>query len=171
MAWTSPRTWVAGELVTAALMNAHVRDNLLVLKTPPSALYTVNEGADYTTASASFVDVDGTNLALVIVTNGGNVRVGWSSLVSLSVAGTVYLDIDVDGAREGGDDGIVAGTVEGGTDTREALALNWVIAGLSAASHTIKLQWKVSAGTGTIYAGAGTSNLDLHPQFNVAEIG
>lgn len=28
MAWTTPRTWVAGELVTAAIMNTHVRDNL-----------------------------------------------------------------------------------------------------------------------------------------------
>ena len=29
MAWTAPRTWVTGETVTAALMNTHVRDNLL----------------------------------------------------------------------------------------------------------------------------------------------
>lgn len=28
MAWTTPRTWVDGELVTAALLNTHVRDNL-----------------------------------------------------------------------------------------------------------------------------------------------
>lgn len=28
MAWTTPRTWVTNELVTAALMNTHVRDNL-----------------------------------------------------------------------------------------------------------------------------------------------
>lgn len=28
MAWTTPRTWTDGELVTAAIMNAHVRDNL-----------------------------------------------------------------------------------------------------------------------------------------------
>lgn len=27
MAWTSPRTWTAGELVTAAIMNTHIRDN------------------------------------------------------------------------------------------------------------------------------------------------
>ena len=27
MAWTTPLTWTAGELVTAAIMNAHVRDN------------------------------------------------------------------------------------------------------------------------------------------------
>lgn len=28
MAWTTPRTWVTNETVTAAIMNAHVRDNL-----------------------------------------------------------------------------------------------------------------------------------------------
>ena len=30
MAWTTPRTWVTGEIVTAALLNTHVRDNLNV---------------------------------------------------------------------------------------------------------------------------------------------
>ena len=33
MAWTAPRTWVSGELVTAALMNSAVRDNLLAIDT------------------------------------------------------------------------------------------------------------------------------------------
>lgn len=28
MSWTIPRTWVTGEIVTASIMNAHVRDNL-----------------------------------------------------------------------------------------------------------------------------------------------
>jgi hypothetical protein len=32
MAWTTPRTWNVSELVTAALMNTHVRDNLNYLK-------------------------------------------------------------------------------------------------------------------------------------------
>jgi hypothetical protein len=36
MAWTAPRTWIAGEVVTASLMNTHVRDNLAYLATPPS---------------------------------------------------------------------------------------------------------------------------------------
>ena len=31
MGWTDPRTWVDGETVTAAIMNAHVRDNLNAL--------------------------------------------------------------------------------------------------------------------------------------------
>lgn len=36
MAWTAPRTWVAGELVTASIMNLAVRDNLLYLKDAPT---------------------------------------------------------------------------------------------------------------------------------------
>lgn len=35
MTWTAPRTWVAGEVVTAALLNAQIRDNMLVLATTP----------------------------------------------------------------------------------------------------------------------------------------
>ena len=31
MAWAAPRSWSPGELVTAALMNAHVRDNMNAL--------------------------------------------------------------------------------------------------------------------------------------------
>jgi len=31
MAWTAPRTWVSGELVTASLMNTYVRDNQTAL--------------------------------------------------------------------------------------------------------------------------------------------
>jgi hypothetical protein len=31
MGWTDPRTWVTDEVVTAGIMNTHVRDNLLAL--------------------------------------------------------------------------------------------------------------------------------------------
>lgn len=39
MAWTAPRTWVAGEVVTAGMLNTHVRDNLLALGDPTIAAY------------------------------------------------------------------------------------------------------------------------------------
>jgi len=32
MTWTTPRTWVTAELITASIMNTHVRDNLLHLR-------------------------------------------------------------------------------------------------------------------------------------------
>lgn len=37
MAFTTPRTWVAGEVVTAAIMNLHLRDQLNFLTNPPRA--------------------------------------------------------------------------------------------------------------------------------------
>lgn len=36
MAWTTPRTWVTGELVTASILNTHVRDDLSYLKNAPT---------------------------------------------------------------------------------------------------------------------------------------
>ena len=45
MAWTAPRTWVTGEVVTASIMNAHVRDNLKAL----AADYVETMSAPWTT--------------------------------------------------------------------------------------------------------------------------
>ena len=33
MAWSAPRIWIAGDMATAALLNTHIRDNLLALST------------------------------------------------------------------------------------------------------------------------------------------
>ena len=38
MAWTTPRTWNAGETVTSSIMNTHIRDNLNYIKTIPRAI-------------------------------------------------------------------------------------------------------------------------------------
>ena len=35
--WTSPRSWITGEVLTAALLNLHLRDNLLFAGEPPRA--------------------------------------------------------------------------------------------------------------------------------------
>jgi len=32
MAWTTPRSYAAGDLITAAILNTHIRDNLKYLK-------------------------------------------------------------------------------------------------------------------------------------------
>jgi hypothetical protein len=34
MVWTDPRTWTTGELVTAAMLNTHLRDNLKAIGDP-----------------------------------------------------------------------------------------------------------------------------------------
>ncbi len=48
MAWTTPRTWVTGETVTAALMNTHIRDNFR--ETSP---FTVTTTGDISYADAA----------------------------------------------------------------------------------------------------------------------
>ncbi len=41
MAYVAPRTWTTGELVTAAMMNQDVRDNMVAVKTLVDTIYTV----------------------------------------------------------------------------------------------------------------------------------
>lgn len=50
MAWSSPRTWTTGELVTAAIMNTHVRDNFN--QTAPALVTTKGDLVIATAANA-----------------------------------------------------------------------------------------------------------------------
>ncbi len=167
MAWSTPYTsWVAGDQNTATAMN-RIEANVVYLNIRPSSQYVLNQGSDYTTTSTSFTDTDTTNLALTITTNGGDVMVHFHGISTNSAAVNTLYDVTVDGTRTAGDDGI---TGAAGT-TRTTVSFTRLITGLSAGSHTFKLQWKVaSASTGTLYAGAGTSGSDVHPQFWVKEV-
>lgn len=170
--WITPRTWSAGELVTASIMNAHVRDNLNALKTPAGGYNVLNLGADLTTSSTSFVDIDATNLILTFTTGGGDVILFFTgSFTHSALAQSSYLDIheSVSGGRLGGDDGLTK-TVTSTAAQVFNVTLAYRATGLSAASHTFKLQWKVAANTLTLYAGAGTATSDVHPVFFAFEI-
>lgn len=167
--WTSPKTFSVGELVTASMLNQHLRDNLEFLKSPPTAAYILNESADYTTTSTSFVTVDNTKLALSITTAGGDVLIGFSGVVINSSPSSTFFDVEVDTVRTGGDDGLVCVTSPSAASRMNATFFK-LLQGLAAGSHTFKLQWRVVAGTSTLFAGAGTSNGDLHPQFFVREV-
>ena len=57
MGWTAPRTWVHEEVVTAAIMNAHVRDNMVVLETPRDS-----SGRVTNLSSATFANLSAANL-------------------------------------------------------------------------------------------------------------
>jgi hypothetical protein len=145
-------------------MNVHIRDNLLALKAPPTSSYVLNQGADYTTTSTSFVDLDATNLALTITTTGGDVLIGFYGYV-YNATGSTFFDVLLDGVRVAGDDGLLR------TSTAAfPFSCAYLKVSLAAGSHTFKLQWKVNTGTTTLYAGAGTASNDVHPQFWVREV-
>ena len=72
MAWTTPRTWTTGELVTASIMNVHVRDNLnetgpflvttkgdIVVASAANNLDRVAVGANNTILTADSAEVTG----------------------------------------------------------------------------------------------------------------
>lgn len=188
MAWSTPKTWAVDEIVTAASMNQEIRDNVgylggLLLRgqalsaygvaaeiSGPRDSYLADEATDYTTTSTSFVDVDATDFSMTITTTGGDVQVGFTGSVFHSVANAyIHLDIDVDGSPFADDGGAVLIRHTTGSVTQNA-SFVVLITGLSAASHTFKLQWKTSVATASMWAGQAAPPFDVHPQFWVREV-
>lgn len=163
MSWTIPKTWTVGEPLTAGDMNTHLRDNLLALKQRPSAAIILDETSNYATTSAYFVDVDPAKLSLTIETTGGDVLVG---LVAYAY-GLALWDLTVDGARQAGGDGLLRGLAVSGY---HPLTFVWMLSGLAAGVHQVRLQWRSASGTAYLYAGDGAAGLDLHPQFWLKEL-
>jgi hypothetical protein len=64
MAWTDPRTWTSGELVTAAIMNSAVRDNLDAVQGA-----VISKSAGYTLVAADFA---GGTVTVKVDTTGGS---------------------------------------------------------------------------------------------------
>ena len=63
MAWTTPRTWTDGELVTKAIMDVHVRDNL------NAARGTVIRKTGDTSRASTITPTDDPDLILPVVAN------------------------------------------------------------------------------------------------------
>ena len=153
MAWTTPKTdWETGELVAASDMNA-IGENLVALQQPVTAVATSTEliEADF----SEFSDVDSTNLNLTITTHGGDVLVHLQASVTVASRENAYFDIEVDGARQGGDEGVLQCRFynsQGGS-TGQTVSLTHIIQNLAAGSHTFKPQLK-TVGSVTLRAGA-----------------
>lgn len=170
MAWTTPKTWVTGEALTAADMNTYIKDNQLALFDRPNDSYVANEGADYTTANTSFEDIDGTNWSFTLTTTGAHLLAGLNAMCRHdTVNATVHFNIDIDGSPVEPDDGMF-GMRFNVTSLRMNCSFTRLITGLSAAEHIIKLQWKTTAGNVAMPAGAATAAQDVHPQFYVHEL-
>lgn len=168
--WTTPKTWSTGEPLTAADLNSHLRDNLEYLADNPSAARFANELSDYSTTSTSFANVDATNFSHSLTTKGEDVMIGFAgSVTQNNAANAIYLDVLIDSTRIGGDDGILV-VYPNSTTVRADASFVILVKGLAAGAHTIRLQWKVTGGTATMHAGAGTASYDVHPEFWAKEI-
>ena len=164
MAWTAPKTWVVGEALTAPDLNAQIRDNMLALKAPPTALVRLDEPTDYTTTSTVFVAVDTSRLSLSLTTSGGDMLIGFSGNISNSTQAT-FVDIEFDGVMIGGDEGLVRVPT-----LHSVCSFSVLKTGVTAGSHTIRVMWRVtSASTSTLYAGV-TAGFNTHAHFWAREV-
>lgn len=151
MAWTTPRTWVTNELVTAAMMNEQLRDNLDYLLTP--AAWALQATGAYATTSASYSNVDAA-LTQVIECHGGRVVCGFSAWL-VAVTGNPDVAVGVDGGseilvyRSAAHAGIhISGTVLFGQPSN--------------GNHTFSLRYRINTGTLTL-RGADNGGVPIPP--------
>jgi hypothetical protein len=174
--WTSPVTWNPGQVVAASDLNAQLRDNLIYLFARPQNVVKRDNGANYTTTSTSFVDIDGTNLKITLNISGGAVLLGFTGVAVggsiVTNAGPAAFDFLIDSTRyaSAGTDGLVANA---NTAYWNGVSMAALVTGLSAGSHTFKVQWKfLGVGTSSVLcAGNGTGGQDFIPTFWAIEVG
>lgn len=147
MAWTAPRTWVTGEVVTAALLNTHLRDDLIDLDRRTSPTEATVATAQTTTAT-SYGDlgtagpavtqtIGSTGKALIAIyaaihNSGGNF-----SLMSYAVSGaTTVAASDASSLQTSVADDLRVGAT-------------MLHTGLNAGSTTFTAKYRVTANTGT----------------------
>lgn len=169
MAWTAPMTFVANQVLTAAQLNTHLRDNLNecpTAKATTSGSYFVGNGpnsvverspetarvsAYQTTTSASYDNLVGTVGPTVTVTTGTKALIFIGCLTSNSLSdrmnamswrvsgATTRASLDATAARI---DGITAGNLVTATSTD-------LMTDLTPGSNTFTAEYKVGSGTGT----------------------
>lgn len=150
MAWTAPRTWTTAELVTAAIMNTHVRDNLIYLKAAvdagmPGITY-INHAPTFSTSATAFALAGGLAMLDITLLGGHLVLYGATMSTTHNTANAVRnITMYIDGVNAGGTSGLssVIDKTDGVVYTQAFTGLR---AGLAVGSHNFQLRWKTSAG-------------------------
>lgn len=144
MAWTSPTTRVTGELITASIWNTDLTNNLNWLFARPLASQVYNNTGVLTTSSTSFVDADATNLIVTFTTAAARIKAVATFLGHKATGGDGFFDLILDSVTRAGHStgGLAKITNETTSGLPVTIVGEW--SGLSAASHTVKIQFRSS---------------------------
>lgn len=152
MAWTDIADFTKNQPITRTILN-NMLANLAFLRDRPRYFYQRDFGdADYTETSTAFVNVDATNMQTTLTTYGNDIRVRWSGVFDQTAVGNnVTFEVVIDSTPVSNDATNGVGGFEGTAivDNITRQFFEVVIPNVSAGSHTITLQWRVTAGTVT----------------------
>lgn len=180
MAWQGTKTWSPKELGRATDFNTYISDNLdYLLNGRAGGGSVLNEASEYTINSSTYTSIDTTDMArtLTVAEDACHVLVLFAATVSWSGSGTdvsvVQFDLLVDNVRYSADDGLAFTQFSSNVPGIRTVPIVADLT-LDQGSHTIELQWRriTTAGSNatiTLYAGGGTSNYNIHPNFIVRE--
>jgi hypothetical protein len=167
--------WSASKAITAARLNQYIgNDGSLpgnlnyLLDNRPNYITARDNGANYSTSSATFVDIDATNLKKAITLNGSRALLHFHGVFDNGGGSFAKLDFTVNGTRVGaaGADGLGVMTISG------LVSMTWIATGLTPGSNTFSVVWLSVSGTATrLYAGNGVGGQDYLPVFFAEEIG
>ena len=167
MAWTTPRTWVTSEVVTASIMNTHVRDNFdetgpavatsaagfLMSGGTNSVVERPADGSSVTTlqstTSTSYTDLT-TSGPAVTLTTGTRVIVAIVARINNNTLGNVsYMSYAISGATTSSATDNISAHLESDPALQVGTPCNVHIrTGLTAGSNTFTSKYRVSGGTG-----------------------
>lgn len=109
---------------------------------------------DITTTNTNFEDMTG--LTVSVTTGARRCLVSVAGVIANTASGReLDVDIAIDGSRQGGTKGLLD-TYSTGANFNSNVSFSYLTAALTAGAHTIKLQWRTSAGTSTARASSAS---------------
>ncbi len=156
MPWQNPKTWKTGDLLTAPEMNSQLRDNLRYLKGLPFAQASLRRAANYSSRDSNFVDIDSSELSFTVEVTGA-AQIGFLGTFQMDRAGSIHLDLAIDGLRFGQNAGMAQLRFASANQPQHC-GFTIIRDHLTPGRRRFHMQWRVFGGNGQLFASASTND-------------
>jgi len=159
MAWTTPRTWTTGEVVTAALLNAQIKANMDL--SAPAIMTTAGDIIYASGANTPARLAKDTNSTRVLTNTGTSNVPAWAQVTLTSgVTGTLPVGNGGTGATTLTDGGIILGSGTAAVTAMSVLADGEIVVGDGSTDPVALAAFSSSTGTLKVASGGtGASSL------------
>ena len=154
MAWTTPRTWAAGEFVTETIMNAHIRDQLNYLNDSRVKYAQTTSNVGPTSGTTELDIITAPAFTPISATRLIKVSLHLRSLTSATVGDQFTIRIK-EGATTFAE--ALININNSGTSGGDGKAYFALVPNATAASHTYKATIQRATGTGTATVSASAT--------------